>query len=102
MRVNGGLIRERNVVTISWKAPMHGWVTLNTNGVCKGGILAGYRGIIRGKSNEWICGLSKFLGHLLNLYNRVVGSVERTLISLKLWLHKCEGLYGFSYSRSLF
>jgi hypothetical protein len=62
MRVNGGLIRERNVVTISWKAPMHGWVTLNTNGVCKGGILAEYRGIIRAKAMNGYVALVNFLG----------------------------------------
>jgi hypothetical protein len=44
--------KEKLVVPIAWRKLMEGWVRLNTYGASKGGLGAGFSGIIRGSYGE--------------------------------------------------
>jgi ribonuclease HI len=54
--------RPRSTVLIGWKPPIDGWVKLNTDGACKGRIIAGCGGIIRNNRGDWLGGFAKHIG----------------------------------------
>ena len=50
------------MILIGRKAPIEGWVKLNTDGSCRENGRAGCGGIIRGSDGEWLGGFSKSIG----------------------------------------
>ena len=59
---------ENNTKWVGGSPPEHGWVTLNTDGSCRGNIkLAGGGGLLRDHTGKWITGFSINLGHCIAL-----------------------------------
>jgi len=50
--VNHDDVNAKQQFMVSWTLPLSGWVKINSDGVCQGGLRVGCGGLIRGDAGE--------------------------------------------------
>jgi len=89
-QVNHDDVNAKQQIMVSWTLPLSGYVKINSDGACKGGLRAGCGGLIIGEAGEWLCSFSKFLGKCSAYVAEMWGVLESLRLAWRYGFSKVE------------